>query len=73
MEKVLITTIIFAVIGLFIGLLLKLLSTDFLEDDECKHHNTFTRVSNVSATCETTTVECLDCGKQLRKPKTDCR
>lgn len=44
----------------------------FLEDEECKHQNTFTSVKNVSLTCETTTVECLDCGKQLREPKTDC-
>lgn len=43
------------------------------EKDECEHKNTFTSVKNVTVTCETTITECMDCGKQLTKPKIDCR
>ncbi len=38
----------------------------------CKHQNKITRVLIVTSTCETTVVECADCGKQLSEPKTDC-
>lgn len=72
-EHLIIALIIFT---LFAVILLKLYSYlysySWLEDEDCKHQNTFTSVKNVTANCETTTVECLDCGKQLRKPKTDC-
>ena len=72
MEKFVIVLMIFIAFGGFVGILLKFLSSGFLEDDECKHGNTFTSVKNVTATCETTTVECMDCGKILSGPKTEC-
>ncbi len=40
--------------------------------DDCEHKNTFPYVDNVSHTCETTTITCLDCHKRL-KTETDCR
>lgn len=63
-----------AAFGLFGGIagIRKFLKSGFLEDDECKHGNTFTSVKNVTATCETTTVECMDCRKILSGPKTEC-
>lgn len=39
----------------------------------CKHHKTIIRVLKITTTCETTVVECMDCGKKLTQPKTDCR
>lgn len=39
----------------------------------CKHPVKLTRVLSATTTCETTFEECADCGKQLTKPKTDCR
>lgn len=36
----------------------------------CAHRNTFVYVENVAATCETTTITCMDCGKKTTK--TDC-
>ena len=43
-----------------------------LIDDDCEHENTFTHVDQVTVTCETTTITCLDCHKRL-STKTDCR
>lgn len=73
MEKFVIVLMVFIAFGCFIGFILKFLSSDFLEDGECQHHNTFTSVKKVTATCETTTTECMDCGKVLSGHKTDCR
>ena len=39
----------------------------------CKHKNKVLRVIYSVVNCETTATFCEDCGKQLTKPKTDCR
>ena len=39
----------------------------------CQHPNTAVVVLNTTVTCETTALECLDCGELLTKPETDCR
>lgn len=40
--------------------------------EECPHDIAETRVIESIATCETTAVFCIECGKQLTKPKTEC-
>lgn len=36
----------------------------------CTHRHTFIYVENVAATCETTTITCMDCGRKTTK--TEC-
>lgn len=40
----------------------------------CEHPKEarYTRVANISATCETTVTACRQCGSDIDKPKTDC-
>ena len=38
----------------------------------CNHPNRALLVLHSVATCETTVEVCLNCGKHLSKPKTDC-
>lgn len=38
----------------------------------CSHDIAETRVLNSVATCEITAEFCVECGKQLTKPKTEC-
>lgn len=38
----------------------------------CPHDIAETRVIESVGTCETTVLVCIECGKQLEKPKTDC-
>jgi uncharacterized protein YxeA len=43
-----------------------------VEQENCEHKCTFIQVENVAATCEKTTIICMDCGKKI-KTETDCR
>jgi hypothetical protein len=36
----------------------------------CTHRQTFVYIENVAATCETTTITCMNCGKKTTK--TEC-
>lgn len=38
----------------------------------CPHDIAETRVIESVGTCETTVLVCIECGKQLEKPKTEC-
>lgn len=38
----------------------------------CPHDIAETRVVESVATCETTASFCIECGKQLTEPKTEC-
>jgi len=38
----------------------------------CPHDIAETRVVESVATCETTAEFCIECGKQLTEPKTEC-
>ena len=40
--------------------------------EECPHDIAEIRVLDSVATCETTAEFCIECGKQLTQPKTEC-
>ncbi|QSS96608.1 hypothetical protein [Psychroflexus sp. ALD_RP9] len=40
--------------------------------DDCKHEHTHKKSISSHTNCETTAIFCLDCGRQLSQPKTDC-
>lgn len=42
------------------------------ETTPCKHPDYFIKVLNVMGNCETTVKSCIECGKWLEPPKTDC-
>ncbi len=39
---------------------------------DCQHANLQTKTIEVFGTCEKTVTTCLDCGKELEEPKTEC-
>ena len=38
----------------------------------CPHDVAYIKVLESVCTCETTVLTCVDCGKELEKPKTEC-